>query len=1384
MAKSKNTINVDVNVNGKGTKKTTLQMKNLGEQTNKASKSTGDFNRNMKGASKQSSGASKNFSKMSQGMGGIVGAYATLAANIFAIGAAFRFLESAGDLQKLKEGQVLYASATGIALKSLTSDIIAATDAQITFTNASQAAAIGKAAGLTNDQLVRLGKGAKDVSIILGRDVTDSFNRLVRGVTKAEPELLDELGIILRLADASEKYGAMIGKTAQDLTQFEKSQAVTNEVLEQVEGKYGRIMAVMAPAGNQFTKLGKSFDDITNKIKEFASALASPIAGVLTKQPMLIIGILIALGNTLVRTGLTAWTDNASAAADKYKDKLEAARLKLKELQSQGTAQSKGTKTAALNLQTIASKKGARQEGFKAKSWDLAEQGRADELSSRQLVGMRSAVKASKTMHKDIKVSYIAALDVMLAKTKNTTKGIELEFQKTGSKLKIVWLNMQKGWAATMGFMKKSAAMVGMAVTKALGIISLISIVYTLGKSALEWAKGLGKVTDAVQEQASPMDIATEKVTALNEEFEKFNAIQKIITEDGAGFLQFFESMGNKISQLGINMQKHLLEAAGAGFAEFVNQTETEFKVLQDTLAKAGTKSILGVGGMNLEDADAKLAEITARVVTMKEQGSANIKSINEAAAVSPGMSATARADVREQTWFKPDSEGNIKAYRKEEEAIKDLTAQLSQARTAQKAYNGSMIEFMRMSEDKGLNEYAKFFDGMMESATVSAGAFGKDVQNPITDYLGALQQLENMDGKKYGTDEWKAVVASIFKAQGKAQEYGSIITNVQRLQKDNSQEVNKMLLETQKRSPEGRVVDNLQQELNLRKELNNAGYDAPVGMSPEEKQGFRDRTALIEKQKDLFTLIDRMKQDDAKRTKAQTAAEKQLLTGQTKLVAARLKMQSQLVQGKNKELKVRDEISAVMQKIELLDGVAQAQQIASLEISMLDLANIEAQNAELERKLDYTMQIKDAASQAFESGLQKTFSQFIKGEESSLKDGMLKLAQGVLGAVADTMSKQLTEVVMGALGMKTEAQKMQDALIVGAEYWVDAVTRALKTKADAERGGDPILNSLIPPNPLGLDFKKDIDQSQRPWQFGHPLTTVEDPTGYRQLKEEMERMGADTTGVTFAGSGTIDRTPVNDVTTHNKLQEVINQIMILNNSPFRMQGVGLDTPLGVPKRSGDPILNNLVPSNPFGLDFKKDLPRPERLQGPFKPIESDVTPGSNILNQTAPEIISNLGVPMNNIFSPFLNGLDGLFGEGNAFTAGLGGLFGSLFDSMGGAGGVLSLLTAADGGVFKGGFRKYANGGVATSPTLGLVGEGKHNEAIVPLPNGKAIPVDMRNNSQSNNVTVNVSADGQTQTEGGQDSDGLGRAIAKAVQEELQNQKRAGGILNKYGTA
>lgn len=52
---------------------------------------------------------------------------------------------------------------------------------------------------------------------------------------------------------------------------------------------------------------------------------------------------------------------------------------------------------------------------------------------------------------------------------------------------------------------------------------------------------------------------------------------------------------------------------------------------------------------------------------------------------------------------------------------------------------------------------------------------------------------------------------------------------------------------------------------------------------------------------------------------------------------------------------------------------------------------------------------------------------------------------------------------------------------------------------------------------------------------------------------------------------------------------------------------------------------------------------------------------------------------------------------------------------------------------------RSYATGGIASSPQLALFGEGATNEAFVPLPDGRRIPVDLNGGGAGANVVVNV---------------------------------------------
>lgn len=112
-----------------------------------------------------------------------------------------------------------------------------------------------------------------------------------------------------------------------------------------------------------------------------------------------------------------------------------------------------------------------------------------------------------------------------------------------------------------------------------------------------------------------------------------------------------------------------------------------------------------------------------------------------------------------------------------------------------------------------------------------------------------------------------------------------------------------------------------------------------------------------------------------------------------------------------------------------------------------------------------------------------------------------------------------------------------------------------------------------------------------------------------------------------------------------------------------------------------------------------------------------------------------------------------------------------SLIPSFGGGGGVSSSAgaysidnnpyingTFANGGIMSSGgslpLNKYAKGGIATGPQLALFGEGRMNEAYVPLPDGRSIPVSMNGGSEvsvviNNNSSAQASAQETTDARG-----------------------------------
>ena len=111
-------------------------------------------------------------------------------------------------------------------------------------------------------------------------------------------------------------------------------------------------------------------------------------------------------------------------------------------------------------------------------------------------------------------------------------------------------------------------------------------------------------------------------------------------------------------------------------------------------------------------------------------------------------------------------------------------------------------------------------------------------------------------------------------------------------------------------------------------------------------------------------------------------------------------------------------------------------------------------------------------------------------------------------------------------------------------------------------------------------------------------------------------------------------------------------------------------------------------------------------------------------------------------------------------------------------------------GGKRYGSMPEMALGGIARGPHAGYPAVLHGTEAVIPMPNGKSIPVEFAGGSSTaNNVNVSVvmSGTGGDNAQTTSDEEGgrrIGAVIAAAVQEELQKQKRPGGILSPYGGA
>ena len=385
--------------------------------TRKHTKTTDKYNRVAKGAAGISSNQTKNFSKMQQsvdgggGSGGLVRAYALLAANVFALTAAFGVLSRSAQVDTLTDSIQRLEIVSGKSIRSVARDLQAASGFSLDFANSLRSTSLALSAGFDSSTIVELGKVAKNAAVSLGRPLADSLDRIFRGVIKVEPELLDEIGLFVRVDEAASKYADSIGIAAAELTEFQKRTAFANEAITQGKDKFEAFADVDVDG---FAVLAASFADLAQNALSFINSGLVPIIQYLEGNKGLLIGLFAAIGLSILKSIVPAmgqFRQSARNAAIGARDDFASFKKELQnnaEVQRQNAiaAKESGLQQSQTNLKVAQS---------------TTKKTRAYQSEAKGLVAANTQLKNATTLGEKS-----AALDskiIALTKSSNTARG-------------------------------------------------------------------------------------------------------------------------------------------------------------------------------------------------------------------------------------------------------------------------------------------------------------------------------------------------------------------------------------------------------------------------------------------------------------------------------------------------------------------------------------------------------------------------------------------------------------------------------------------------------------------------------------------------------------------------------------------------------------------------------------------------------------------------------------------------------------------------------------------------------------------------------------------------------------------------------------------------
>lgn len=1264
----------------------------------------------------------KNFSGMAAGLGGgggsLVGAYAQLAANVFAISSAFQALSQAARFEQLTAGLELMGARGGVALKATAEGLREVTDNAISTADSFRVVAQASSAGLGSQEIERLGAVARGASLALGRDMSESMDRLVRGAVKLEPELLDELGIMVRLDEAVREYAQQNNKVASSLTNTERRQAFLNAVLEEGERKFGDIQENIA--ANPYDKLSASVRDLATGLGNLLNKALIPAVKIFADNPF----ALMVPGIFLLTKALQGLGVGAGLAATSFNGVSKGLRSQIKAIQNtdkEAKALRLGYREDVLDYTRGNLKKSKSLQEFMA----LQRQSRRKLLATEDATGLltRSTIR--------LQTAYLSASVAV----KTFTKGL-------------------------------------VGLTKAVGRLLIPMLAMTALFAAVEFiGKAVGKLIDKMRGLTPEIKNARQGFEQLTESAKKtFEETQKM------GAAEAFDARVNALK--GMVEQNQKLIQAYKGQSE-VEKTITGFREMQvklDVTRNRGRQKITEQEEMGL-DAALKLRGVSEDV---RDGIAAQLALVSQ---INPELAARAARTIVTQ-----EGEAAIlESLNEQLGPVTEIAGRFAEIALQTVELRKNLKEIVpKPFEDattKALDNFtaisieAKNFNGEGLRAT------GQRVQEIGLDTLKQVQAVTSIYAKQgqilEGTIEQLKRVEALEVAIKKAKSEGNLIDLIGlEIQKFRANILLGRIFQKESESAEVATrsarlaVQRAEAEKALAtQKLKNLQLSRKVLSLEQKTQAVRDKSALTAiggSGKEGSIVLGIIAQTNALQDNLATVdARKNAITAEINAERKRYQSQAAVLRGIEQRSEIEEaQLTAITQTINLLDEQEESRK--AVIDGEIDLAR---EQLESQKQLLQNLATGNAARREEAKQLQQVLTL-----EKQIASQRRALASTQLAG-----RRQAAEIAAGPRGL-TQAQ--QNAFRVEEnQLRVSALNDELRL---LEREHDLKIQNLILEKDIRnmeLEFLKkriqastNISKADKASMVGN-IQTIQDRS-QAAFESNVKLMGV-----------SVNLQKQNIEAQRDNINDLIDSIPKTLGERFQEAREAAMPQAQIAGLSGAAL--SFAQDELRGAKTDKDR---EKILDMAYALEEAIIAAEGFNN-----VMNTVQSSMEEAFMSLIDGSKSAkqaFADmAKAILAEIAKIIVKLLVVRALQAVGLPIPAFANGGIIpmaNGGIMPYASGGVTGRDSGGivkqptyLVGEGRYNEAVVPLPNGRAIPVQMSGGgSQQNNVavTVNMTDSGtSTQTEG-RDPAKLGQVIAAAVQKELMAQKSPGGLLSKYG--